>query len=70
VDADGSRDRRQKRSEENDCGDAFEHRAEHDISISRPRKTKSGTASRIRWLIPSSMRPMRTVSGVRVVSAR
>ena len=26
------------------------------ISMSRPRKTNSGTASRMRWLMPSSMR--------------
>ena len=40
------------------------------ISISRPRKTNSGTDSRIRWLMPSSMRPTSTISGVPVVSAR
>ena len=40
------------------------------ISINRPRNTNSGTASRIRWLIPSSMRPTSTISGVCVVSAR
>ena len=36
------------------------------ISISRPRKTNSGTASRIRLLMPSSMRETTTVSGVLV----
>ncbi|OIQ65684.1 hypothetical protein GALL_527570 [mine drainage metagenome] len=40
------------------------------ISISNPRKMNSGTARRIRWLMPSSMRPTSTISGVRVVSAR
>lgn len=38
------------------------------ISIRRPRKTKSGTASRIRWLMPSSMRPTTTMEGASVVS--
>ena len=33
------------------------------ISISRPRKTNSGTASRMRWLMPSSMRPTTTTIG-------
>ncbi len=37
------------------------------ISINRPRKTKSGTDSRMRWLIPSSIRPTTTVAGVVVV---
>ena len=37
------------------------------ISISRPRKTKSGTDSRMRWLMPSSIRPTTTVAGVVVV---
>ncbi|MGY3194507.1 hypothetical protein ACVIWU_003873 [Bradyrhizobium sp. USDA 4509] len=40
------------------------------ISIRRPRKTNSGTDSRIKWLMPSSIRPTSTISGVRVVSAR
>ncbi len=40
------------------------------ISISTPRNTNSGTASRIRLLIPSSMRETTTVSGVEVVVAR
>ncbi|SFV18026.1 hypothetical protein SAMN05192541_13198 [Bradyrhizobium arachidis] len=40
------------------------------ISIRRPRKTKSGTASRNRWLMPSSIRPIITTSGVLVVKAR
>ncbi len=40
------------------------------ISISSPRNTNSGTDSRIRWLMPSSMRPTSTISGVLVVSAR
>ncbi len=39
------------------------------ISISRPSSTNSGTASRIRWLMPSSMRPTTTMVGVLVVSA-
>ena len=34
------------------------------ISMSWPRNTKSGTASRIRWLMPSSMRPTTTIGGV------
>ena len=40
------------------------------ISISKPRNTNSGTDSRMRWLMPSSMRPTSTISGVCVVSAR
>ena len=40
------------------------------ISISRPRNTNSGTANRIRLLMPSSMRDTTTVSGVRVSVAR
>ena len=40
------------------------------ISISRPRKTNSGTASRMRCDMPSSMRPTTTSVGVVVVSAR
>ena len=40
------------------------------ISMSRPRKTNSGTARRISVLIPSSIREMTTVSGVLVVVAR
>ena len=40
------------------------------ISMSRPRKMKSGTASKMRWLMPSSMRPTRIITGVCVVSAR
>ena len=40
------------------------------ISISAPRKMKSGTASRIRWLMPSSSRPTMTIIGVEVVSER
>ena len=40
------------------------------ISMSRPRNTNSGTDKRIRCDMPSSMRPMTTPSGVRVVSAR
>ena len=35
------------------------------ISISRPRKTNSGTASSTRPLMPSSMRETTTVSGTR-----
>ena len=38
------------------------------ISINRPRNTNSGTDSRMRWLMPSSMRPITTVDGVLVVS--
>ena len=34
------------------------------ISMSRPRKTNSGTASRMRCDMPSSMRPTRTIVGV------
>ena len=40
------------------------------ISISCPRNTKSGTDSRIRCDMPSSIRPTTTLSGVLVVSAR
>ena len=40
------------------------------ISISRPRNTNNGTASRISALMPSSMRDTTTVSGVVVVQAR
>jgi len=40
------------------------------ISISRSRNTNSGTDKRMRWLMPSSMRPTSTISGVPVVSAR
>ena len=40
------------------------------ISMSAPRKTKSGTASRIRVLMPSSIRPTSTSSGTLVVVAR
>ena len=39
------------------------------ISISRPSSTNSGTASRIRWLMPSSIRPTTTTVGVLVVNA-
>ena len=39
------------------------------ISISRPRNTNSGTASRMRWLMPSSMRPTRTSQRRRASSA-
>ena len=39
------------------------------ISISWPRKTKSGTESRMRCDMPSSMRPTTTSMGVSVVSA-
>ena len=38
------------------------------ISINRPRNTNNGTDSRMRWLIPSSIRPITTVEGVVVVS--
>ena len=34
------------------------------ISISRPRKTNSGTDSRMRCDMPSSMRPTTTIMGV------
>ena len=40
------------------------------ISISSPRNTNSGTASRISELMPSSMRDTTTVNGVRVKVAR
>ena len=40
------------------------------ISIRSPRNTNSGTASRIRCDMPSSMRPTMTGSGVCVVEAR
>ncbi|MET4827854.1 hypothetical protein ABH972_005443 [Bradyrhizobium ottawaense] len=40
------------------------------ISIRSPRNTNSGTESRMRWLMPSSIRPTSTMTGVRVVSAR
>ena len=40
------------------------------ISISAPRKMNNGTASRMRWDMPSSRRPTITISGVVVVSAR
>ena len=39
------------------------------ISISWPRKTNSGTDSRMRCDMPSSMRPTTTSIGVSVVSA-
>ena len=39
-------------------------------SISRPRKTNNGTASRMRLLMPSSMREATTESGVEVSVAR
>ena len=39
------------------------------ISIRSPKNTNSGTESRMRWLMPSSMRPITTTSGVLVVSA-
>ncbi len=45
-------------------------RASPVISMSTPKKTKSGTANRIRCDMPSSMRPMATMSGTRVISAR
>jgi hypothetical protein len=40
------------------------------ISMRSPRKTNSGTASRIRCDMPSSMRPITTNVGVVVVKAR
>ena len=40
------------------------------ISISSPRKTNSGTASRMRWDMPSSMRPTITGRAVSVARAR
>ena len=40
------------------------------ISISRPRNTNSGTASKMMCDMPSSMRPMMTVTGRLVVSDR
>ena len=40
------------------------------ISISMPRNTNSGTESRMRWLMPSSMRPTTTVKGALVVKER
>ena len=45
-------------------------RAMPAISIKSPKKMNRGTASRIRWLMPSSIRPTSTINGVRVVSAR
>ncbi len=40
------------------------------ISMSAPSITKSGTASRMSELMPSSIRPTTTVSGVPVVVSR
>ena len=40
------------------------------ISIRLPRKMNSGTASRMRCDMPSSIRPTTTMIGTRVVSAR
>ena len=40
------------------------------ISINWPRKTNSGTESRMRCDMPSSMRPISTRSGTVVVSER
>ena len=45
-------------------------RASPAISMSRPRNTNSGTDSRMRFEVPSSMRLATMVSGTRVVSAR
>jgi len=48
-----------------------DHRARHAvISISRPRNTKSGTDSRMKCDMPSSMRPTTTGIGTLVVSDR
>ena len=40
------------------------------ISMSNPRKTNSGTDSRMRCDMPSSMRPITTIMGMWVVVAR
>jgi hypothetical protein len=40
------------------------------ISMSRPRKTNSGTDRRMRCDMPSSMRPTTTGMGTEVVEAR
>ena len=45
-------------------------RASEVISMSRPRNTNSGTESRIRVDMPSSMRLVTMVSGAPVTSAR
>jgi TRAP-type mannitol/chloroaromatic compound transport system permease large subunit len=40
------------------------------IEMTGMAKAMVGTASRMRWLIPSSMRPTTTMAGARVVSIR
>ncbi len=40
------------------------------ISMRTPRNTNNGTASRIRWDMPSSMRPTTTIIGTSVASDR